>query len=654
MKKLKKFTIEPLKMKMPVWEEAEERGVVGGRGSMLPGTQISGQSYNLIPIKRYWGLLALLLLSWVSCSQRKIDCNFAFSKTDLPDFVWHIEVRPCMYIDSSEIVAGKYPLCLEQDTGSSPGFPYRPSFQQKLYQQIYLPPNTFHTSDSVRISVNNKCYNLSEAQLKVFCLNEVDDVVYQDSIDINNDSCWITKSLLFHVLKTNKIRLGIHALGYDYPSPKTLEPQKLWLDRVTVSINGKNVEDFNYRPANHKGIKLEKQAIVNLAPEDESSFHKLKIPENKTIIGIGESVHGSKTLNRIEMNILKTLIENNRCKLVLFELGMDELLTWNLFVQGRTPDDFIEKIREYSDHSLFSSDVLCDFFLWLRNYNKTTSDKVAVQGIEQFVYRSGGTPLFDYLYAFYNRHTAIETGPLLRPIMRGGVSPVLDKVSRSLKMKEILGEPEYSAFLHVLKQGARVDTARQNGSFDKRASRDYAMFINAEKFMSLYQKEGETVAIVAHSSHLDKKGAFLSFPHVYSLGYYLNEKYKEKYYALSLLVGNGSISSFSFEERIFKKNDIALPVSGSLEELCMKQGAASCFFYPAEFLPDTELYYRSIGSMYYEWWSYNYGSVKNRIDGFIFTGKSRAKHEHDTERSNDMQLLIKRMIDHLDILKEIE
>jgi hypothetical protein len=133
----------------------------------------------------------------------------------------------------------------------------------------------------------------------------------------------------------------------------------------------------------------------------------------------------------------------------------------------------------------------------------------------------------------------------------------------------------------------------------------------------------------------------------------LNEKYKEEYYALSLLVGSGNISSLSFDEPIFKKNELALPIIGSLEESCMKQGT-SCFFYPTEYLPNTALRYRKIGNMYHEYWSNDYEYLKNKIDGFIFTKKSQALYEQDMKGPHYQQLQINRMINHLDTLKKIE
>lgn len=595
-------------------------------------------------------LILFFLSSLFCCSQDKTKTvyNLDFSTTEIKDFKWNYVFMPFIRIDSTEEkINGRYPVCFEQ----APHSPLSifPSLKLSLLQQLFIP-QTSHLSDTVQISIRNKCCNLSEAWLKFFCMDANDDLVYSDSININNDSSWVYEELSFPVAHTEKMLLGIYALGYDYPSPKLRKVQKLYLDRIGVSINNKNIEDYNYQPVIEKEV-LNKKQIIELTLPEQNSFKQITVPSNTAIIGIGESSHGSQTMSEMEVQMMKNLIENHNCKLLLFESSIYPMLLANLYVQGKfSENDSI--LNEIAPYTGYSSTQFCNFMGWLRTYNETAVEKVHIYGTLDLDYNFRINNLFDYLYAFYNNQTGSVIHPLLELLYDRKFSLLKDTIS-STPLEQILGAHNYSDFMYALTKAedhyTRLDSLSLNRNVHQFFMRDYQMFELSEKYMHENIKSGETTCIVAHLGHVSKKG--YDSPYFYSLGYFLNEKYKDSYSVIALFAGKGKIASFDVGDTL-KQKPVVLnpPRGGSIESICSKIDLP-CFYYPANNLSIGNYYYRQIGNAYTKQSEYWYGNLKSRIDGFIFSSESQAK---DNPKSvNEFTFALDKIPIHASILNKM-
>ena len=603
-------------------------------------------------------ILVLCIFSFLclqQCAQDKVNYNLDFKTTNLKDFKWDYSLVPVFRIDSTEKIDNKYPVCFEQYSVPIFGNILDP-LRVVLSQQIFIP-NEHKFSDSICVSIHNKCYNLSVAQLKLFCLDTDDKLVYTDSIDINNDSCWTRKSLSFPVLKAEKMLLGFYAFGWDMPSPKWRDIQKLYIDRLSVTINNRDIEEYNYRPK-PKETKLDIGKAIKLSPGNDSSFAQIPIPDDKKIIGIGESMHGSKTINQIEVQLMKQLIESRQCRLLLFEADIHEMLLANLYVQGQTPEDYHKSLSEVSGYTLFSSDVFCDFMLWLRQYNKKApaSEKVRVYGLLDVPSESYMNPLFDFLYAFYSEKNKEMIFPLLGLLNFRELDKALEITCASEKLKQVLENDNYSDFVWNLTKAVERLRALKNftaSPFHDIYTRDYSMFETAQHYISEYTKKEDKVCIVAHNGHIAKQGNYL-FPYIQSMGYYLNNYYGNACYSAGIFVGKGNVlSASSLEKKQFwtreKLDDF---LDGSIEDLCAKTGIPS-FYYSTIDLEAGNFYYRNIGNTCFHSSSDNwFGNLRSSFDGLFFISESQAAEKPIFENGND--LTVKKIIEHADIYKSLK
>lgn len=578
--------------------------------------------------------------------------NLNFSNPDIHNFKWQYLQVPYVYIDSlSETIDGKYPMCFTEGPVSVTKNP----FLLTISQQLFVPQKLSYL-DTIRVSIHNKCYNLSEAQLKLFCMDEHDNLLYVDSIDINNDSCWTYQHLTMPSFDTHKMLLGIYAIGYDLPHPKSRSLQKLWIDRIDVTINDRHIEDYNYCP---KPLEedLNTDKLTPLSLSDEDLFRSIPIPDSVMILGIGESMHGSKTMNEVEVQLVKGVIKNSNCNLLLVEANMYEMLLANLFIHGFFDEDDMEVVQEVSAYTAqFSPDVFCDFLLWLRKYNETATDKISIYGILDINYDVWANPLFDYLYAFYNSDNRDIINPILR-LLYDKNPDVLAEVKQASALQQIMGQNYYSDFVYALtKATVFYEDDKQilfsiNDLMQRRWYRDESMFDNAAYFISKNKDSRKTACIIAHNGHIDCVGR--GFPHLRSMGYYLKEKYGAKYFTIGVFAGLGNLLSRDpFEKgQAYCEKKLPTPLIGSIEAFC-SNAPYSYFYYPTNALSNSNFYYREIGNTYIESNQYLYGNLRNRIDGLVFLSQTEASDQ--PIYTDDMKLTINRVIKHTSVLKKFE
>jgi len=219
-------------------------------------------------------------------SQQKAKYNLDFSDLSVDGFAWNQLNPSACKLDSTEKYNGKYPICIENEDF----FSVRMGNYGSL-SQLFVIPNTCKSSDSVKISITNKCMNIGEIQMKIFCYGYEDQLLYIDSVDINNDSIWSDYKSSFQLNNTAKMVVGVYFIGLHLAN----EIQNFWIDRISIQINNQDIENYAFNE-NPCIVPFNESEIMPLDIKDEKSFSKIPIPANKKVIAIGESINKSKQL----------------------------------------------------------------------------------------------------------------------------------------------------------------------------------------------------------------------------------------------------------------------------------------------------------------------------------------------------------------------
>lgn len=475
--------------------------------------------------------------------------------------------------------------------------PLRSIFSQK----IALYSGNYGTAN---IAIRNKGFNLKSAWLKIYSLGKQEQYLRTDSIDIRGGN-WHIYSLQVLLPNVHYLRLSIVVAGEDSDSQSGAH---MWIDKLAITIDGKNLEDINYSQRTGLLI-LDEAKIKRLSFSEDNSL--LTIPQlqsNIRILGIGETMHGCLTFGKIKNQIIKTLVKHKNCKLVMLELPSIIVLKWDLYIQNY-PIDFSD-IEEDLVGVLTPIEEIKELLNNLREYNRTVEKKVRIVGIDRSpkIYTS---LIYDYFYEMYRQ----KPNKLIRKFMLNYESiHEVEKLLYTPEAASVLGNFEHKWFgeqygVNFLEN--KIPHVRQYGVLN---SRDYIMSLHVQNAIRVAElKENETAVILAHWVHVNKWD--IENQPNRSLGYYLSKAYGTGYYAIGLLGGKGT---FNTSRRGRLKSNYPLPNAepGSIEAGALKTGEPY-FYCPGESLPETPVRLR-LQPYCYESGQFQDFAIQSRMDGFIF------------------------------------
>lgn len=350
-----------------------------------------------------------------------------------------------------------------------------------------------------------------------------------------------------------------------------LDGQRGTLGRDTVSFQ---ILDARIEAKNHDLDEWFRS--LNLDLNVESLYPLKKITgldelENKKIIGLGESVHGSQNIWREKAEVVRKLF-NKGVKLVCFEAPVDQCLNWDLYARGIHPysyrDVIFEDVKSFSDN-----EDLVRFLDEIRKENGTRkeTDKIRVVGLDL---RSEQSYFYHYFLAY--QELCKDSHSLTPLILKmSGLSynnlnytvnlkqcpyqqldttasrsfrNLAGMLSSDKKLKTLMQEKDYGFLLDILQ--IKVPTIADNTYWD--FDRDFYMWRIFQKALLHYAPgENDRAVILAHSLHLCRTGherhSVSDLLKSRSLGSYIAENYPDDYWAISFHAGGGVIRTVEYK-----------------------------------------------------------------------------------------------------------
>lgn len=324
---------------------------------------------------------------------------------------------------------------------------------------------------------------------------------------------------------------------------------------------------------------------TNLAESEFDMMDKLK---DARVVGIAETMHGSATINHHSFQIIRQLIENDSCKLVLFELPGHHFLMWDRFVCG---DNRIEISDVLDNYIPASKNEILDFLMWVKRYNSSAKRKVHLAGMDVTI--GSETPkllLYDLLnYTIEDQNVLAQVVDSLLTFSAGSNERFYEFLRNNETVKQSFGSVDFELLLHVLANNIQTRS-------DARLiyNRDRFMYDNFKFLRSHYEiAENEKIAIYAHWAHLNKTKTVFPDGLIASLGRYIDMDYSEKYYVIGMHAGNGTITHFT-RSGVISTAQLSESVPNSIEYICLNAGIDSAFIDANDF-PES-VYLRQEGS----------------------------------------------------------
>lgn len=315
---------------------------------------------------------------------------------------------------------------------------------------------------------------------------------------------------------------------------------------------------YGYQKLRIKSIKPEIENgfyAVNLNGSDstESPFDSVPFDEllkDKSIISFGEATHGTDEFRKAFKELAKTLVLQGKCNIIIFaERDFSDSWKINDYVTNKSDLASISSILPYS--SLHEKELIS----WLKKYNegKSEEEKVLVFGADCYTTRTAALNSINYCRS-NNLTLPTKTEEFLNDL---AFSPALyntflDKYSMNemLTSLEPLNKMMDSTATRTsnTKESLILESIRDLGDLIKysvlamphRLSsglRDSLMFKNV--LWATNQKANPQLLIFGHNSHLEKTKANALTANNSRLGWLLQQKYNDRYYAIATEVEKG-------------------------------------------------------------------------------------------------------------------
>ena len=509
--------------------------------------------------------------------------------------------------DTTSMYKGKAPFKLHYNK-----FAREKNMQFNLSQIIILPNHSEKSECQISISSKDKLPNDVLFKLTAY---DKDELEIASELTTINSKQWRTHSLTLPLLNAKAIRVSISYSGNSSPE------QCIWLDRLAIKIDKKTINNYNYLQALSSedelfSNKLENRHAVALQLHNDSTMLKdVYGIQNKKIIGLGESTHGSSSLQIANYQIIKNLILNQNCKLVLLEMPIDNTLIMDLYVQGKLPSSYQDAIIPFLKPSIGGYKNTIQFLNWLRSYNLSAETKVHIFGIDNSIYLP--INFFEFQLAVFGEQAS---QPHLSAINNGQYETALKQAEQDSTLANQLGTKSFKLYLQIIR-----DEIRQ---INDPSNRDINMFKKVEFLTNLYLEHNQTAVVYAHSGHITTQPEIDTFINADKpLGYYLKNIHKEKYFTISAQIGTGTYSQdeCSINGKVISVS-LPPPPSYSFEYSALAYGS-NFFFYPSSFLPENLLSHGKISRASLNSDLFRFASLKRRFDAYIFLRESEAIEE---------------------------
>ena len=333
------------------------------------------------------------------------------------------------------------------------------------------------------------------------------------------------------------------------------------------------------------------------------------------ILAVGETVHGTKTMNAVAMDIMKERILKHQCRLVMLELPMESIFSINRYVKN-DPRFKYSYISNCIDNSLLGEPTKA-FIEWLKQYNATHDNSVSLLGFDtNLEWVQSQINLFNFFYTLNDGKKSPEMKKIceavlydMDPFSKRDVAALIDS---SDVVKNCLQKDE----LMLVRKGVRLMQwfAKHRMRFGQRDTL-MAQFVQFA-IDSVFPKE-TVVTMYAHTGHLNYSQTIEpAHPNYYSAGHYLKEKFGENYRCIDLTTYQGA-TIVSDKYGAYAGGKLAAVPQRSIEYQLGQLGVDSVYLPMSKLQSSEALQMRMAGNGSLKV-QFIYGYPQARVDGVLF------------------------------------
>ncbi|WP_314827595.1 erythromycin esterase family protein [Oribacterium parvum] len=304
-------------------------------------------------------------------------------------------------------------------------------------------------------------------------------------------------------------------------------------------------------------LKFEELQALREIKEVQAEMKPLSaeyIPENISILSIGEAAHGCKEMQELKLSVFKEMVEKRGFTAFALEADYGECAEINRYIQGGegSAEEMVQKFA----FPIYHTKEMAELISWMREWNESVPEEKKVRFYGFDMQDPEGSYAFLKEYSLSHKLTSEEEFAKnldcikdenfsLNEKNAGEVIAFLDSLKEKVEkspeesQKEtgnIANEQEATdkqAFkenldflmeLNTVRQAAETWLSKENSS----VLRDRNMEENVKKILEMEQKIGSgKLVISAHDGHIQKENPIYN-----SMGVLLTKDFGEAYYAI--------------------------------------------------------------------------------------------------------------------------
>ena len=278
------------------------------------------------------------------------------------------------------------------------------------------------------------------------------------------------------------------------------------------------------------------------------------IPENISILSIGEAAHGCKEMQELKLSVFKEMVEKRGFTAFALEADYGECAEINRYVQGGegSAEEMVQKFA----FPIYHTKEMAELISWMREWNASAPEDKKVRFYGFDMQDPEGSYAFLKEYSLSHKLTSEEEFSKnldcikdenfsLNEKNAGEVITFLDSLKEKVEKSPEEAEKEKrnaaneqeatdkQAFkenqdflmeLNTVRQAAETWLSKENSS----VLRDRDMEENVKKILEIEQKIGSgKLVISAHDGHIQKENPIYN-----SMGVLLTKDFGEAYYAI--------------------------------------------------------------------------------------------------------------------------
>ena len=303
----------------------------------------------------------------------------------------------------------------------------------------------------------------------------------------------------------------------------------VFLDNFTLKVN--EVQIGNGQP-DFRSPSAKEIAILNKEAIPVNQIRKLKrYIDNATLVGLGENSHGSASIFKTKLQILKYLITKMNFTVFALEMPVAEANLIDQYIQGKQLSK--NQITQNLVYKSWQNKEMLEIIEWLRTYNQTASKKVHFYGFDmQYADKRALDELI--LYSLQNNKDLYR---FLVSFKKDLKKAIKENSNWDLILKKANKINQYLHNSPALMQhygNLLLQTISSYYKYKGVKSRDWYMSQNLKWLINSLPKDTKIV-LSADNTHLTKTGE--------SMGYYLKNTYQNKYLAFGFTYGSGTYSA---------------------------------------------------------------------------------------------------------------